>query len=83
MLLRYLKDVIAHKLPINHEITQILQVPIHTPPPRSYHSLSTPAMFTALQDVFNLLPNLDVDAIIKAFTLQVCIHSSILLGVLC
>jgi hypothetical protein len=23
---RYLKDVIAHKLPINHEITQLLQV---------------------------------------------------------
>jgi len=42
----YLKDVIAHKLPINHEITQLLQ------------------------DVFNLLPNLDIDAIIRAFTLQ-------------
>jgi hypothetical protein len=27
--------------------------------------------FRSLQDVFNLLPNLDVDAIIKAFTLQV------------
>lgn len=29
---RYLKDVIALKLPINHEITQLLQVP--KPPPR-------------------------------------------------
>jgi len=38
--------VIASKLPINHEITQLLQ------------------------EVFNLLPNLDVDAIVKAFTLQ-------------
>ena len=38
--------MIASKLPINHEITQLLQ------------------------EVFNLLPNLDVDAIVKAFTLQ-------------
>jgi hypothetical protein len=30
------------------------------------------------QDVFNLLPNLDVDAIVKAFTLQVsCIALSV------
>jgi hypothetical protein len=32
-------------------------------------------MFPALQDVFNLLPNLDVDAIIRAFTLQVHLHA--------
>ncbi len=75
---RYLKDVIAHKLPINHEITQLLQVHkitrkhIKKPvsfrqrlPDRASHAL------LLLQDVFNLLPNLDVDAIMRAFTLQV------------
>ena len=51
--LRYLKDVIALKLPINHEITQLLQ------------------------DVFNLLPNLDVDSIVRAFTLQVLLCYSL------
>jgi hypothetical protein len=82
-----LKDVIAHKLPINHEITQLLQVAsltisphiIHsstshhpllhptssTPPPHTIRPLMLPP-----QDVFNLLPNLDIDAIIRAFTLQ-------------
>jgi 26S proteasome regulatory subunit N8 len=48
-----LKDVIALKLPINHEITQLLQ------------------------DVFNLLPNLDVDSIVRAFTLQVLLCYSL------
>ena len=81
---RYLKDVIALKLPINHEITQLLQVP---KPPKNKtpeNCVTSPALaqcaplprrtshaLLLLQDVFNLLPNLDVDAIIRAFTLQV------------
>ncbi|MFQ6648327.1 hypothetical protein Gotur_021169 [Gossypium turneri] len=55
----YLDLVIDEKLPLNHEILYHLQCP----------SYSWSAMLK-LQDVFNLLPNLNVNDLIKAFAVQ-------------
>lgn len=43
---RYLENVVAGKLPVNHTI------------------------ISQIQDIFNLLPNLSVEALIKAFAVK-------------
>ena len=74
---RYLELVLAGQLPVNHGIVYQLQARILTVPGPVWLGMNTVAWClldvaqgVRVQDVFNLLPNLGVEALSRSFTVQ-------------
>ena len=63
----YLQNVLNGRLPINHQIIYGLQVRVRV---TLTLTLTLPLPLTLTQDVFNLLPNSNVEELVKAFAVK-------------